>query len=100
MFVQTARANIARPTGDFLIDFHPDCAHLFLAIGDSGHGFKVFPVIGEKIVDAIDGTLDQELQHLWRWRSDARSNFRGTDDGTRGGRRGMTLDSEVLKGKL
>ncbi|RAK86388.1 fructosyl amino acid oxidase [Aspergillus costaricaensis CBS 115574] len=82
------------PTGDFLIDYLPHASGLFVATGDSGHGFKVFPIIGEKIADAIEGHLDSELQDLWRWKPNAPSTFQGTDDGTRGGRRGMILEQE------
>ncbi|CAH0057892.1 unnamed protein product [Clonostachys solani] len=85
------------PSGDFLIDYHPHVKGLFLATGDSGHGFKVFPVIGDKIVDAIEGHLDTELKDLWRWKPHAHVPFDGTDDGTRGGRRGMMLEEEWKK---
>lgn len=83
-----------RPSGDFLIDYHPDHDGLFLATGDSGHGVKVLPVIGEKIMDAIDGKLDHILRDLWRWREDVPATFKGTSDGTRGGRRGMMFREE------
>jgi sarcosine oxidase/L-pipecolate oxidase len=53
-----------RPTGDFLVDYVPHLSGLFLATGDSGHAFKVFPIIGDKIADAIEGKLDPELQDL------------------------------------
>ncbi|OQV02535.1 hypothetical protein CLAIMM_07721 [Cladophialophora immunda] len=86
------------PTGDFLIDYHPHYQDLFLVTGDSGHGFKVLPVIGDKVVDAIDGELDQDLQQLWRWREAAPGPWSGTDDGTRGGRRGMILNDEIEAG--
>ncbi|KAI9041582.1 NAD(P)/FAD-dependent oxidoreductase [Aspergillus affinis] len=80
------------PTGDFIIDYDPRAAGLFLATGDSGHAFKIFPIIGEKVVDAIEGNLESELRELWKWKSDAPSTFQGTNDGTRGGRRDMILD--------
>ncbi|KAK1150222.1 hypothetical protein N8T08_000124 [Aspergillus melleus] len=85
------------PTGDFIIDYYPRAAGLFLATGDSGHAFKVFPIIGEKVVDAIEGNLESELRELWKWKSDAPSTFQGTNDGTRGGRRDMVLETETHK---
>lgn len=77
-----------------MIDYHPQVDGLFIATGDSGHGFKVFPVIGEKIADAVERKLAPELQSLWRWRDESPLHFDGTDDGTRGGRRGMMLQTE------
>ncbi|KAK5045490.1 hypothetical protein LTR84_009108 [Exophiala bonariae] len=82
------------PSGDFLIDYHPEYEGLFLATGDSGHGVKVLPVIGQKIADSIEGKLDHTLQELWRWKEDIPSVFQGTSDGTRGGRRGMVFQEE------
>lgn len=86
--------NATRATGDFLIDYYPGVSGLFVATGDSGHGFKVFPIIGEKILDAIQGKLDYSLLELWRFREKAASTFHGVDDGTRGGKRGMILENE------
>ena len=85
------------PTGDFLIDYAPQANSLFLATGDSGHAFKVFPIIGERIADVIEGRLDPELRELWRWRTDSPNTFQGTDDGTRGGRRSMILEQELRR---
>ncbi|KAF7505159.1 hypothetical protein GJ744_001225 [Endocarpon pusillum] len=86
------------PSGNFLITAHPHSRNLFLATGGSGHAFKFFPVIGDKIVDAIEGTLEPGLRELWRWRADAEAAddmFDTTGDGSRGGPRGMRLDVEV-----
>ena len=81
-----------------MIDYHPEYKCLFLATGDSGHGFKVFPVIGDKIVDAIEGNMNKEYRELWQWKKDLPAGFQGTDDGTRGGRRGLILEDEAAKG--
>ncbi|KAL2431392.1 Amino acid oxidase imqH [Exophiala dermatitidis] len=92
------------PTGDFLITFHPRYKGLFIATGGSGHGFKFFPVIGDKIVDAIQGTLDPELAKEWRWRTDAEvaatgvvQDFIGCEDGSRAGPKGMILEQELAR---
>lgn len=85
------------PTGDFLLDWHRKYAGLFLATGGSGHGYKFFPVLGEKIVDAIEGQLEDELRQLWRW-GDGKSGEWGTEDGTRGGRKGMRWGEEMGRG--
>ncbi|PLB43924.1 fructosyl amino acid oxidase [Aspergillus steynii IBT 23096] len=83
------------PTGDFIIDYYPRATGLFLATGDSGHAFKILPIIGEKVVDAIDGNLEPEYRELWKWKTNAPGTFQGTNDGTRGGRRDMILQTEA-----
>ena len=86
------------PTGDFLVDWHPDVSNLFVACGGSGHAFKFFPVVGEKVVDALEGRLDGELGDLWRFRTPC-EGFDGCEDGSRGGRRGMRLEEELDRGR-
>ena len=85
------------PDGDFLIDYHPDAEGLFIATGGSGHAFKFFPIIGEKIADAVEGTLQPDLKESWRWKEAAAPDFVGCDDGSRAGPRGMLLDEELKR---
>lgn len=81
------------PTGDFLIDYHPQYEGLFLATGGSGHGFKFLPVLGDKIVAAVERRLEEELAGLWRWKErESVEGFEGTEDGSRG--RGGRMDLE------
>lgn len=87
------------PTGDFLIDYHPEYEGLFLATGGSGHGFKFLPVLGDKIVAAVQGALEDELAGLWRWPREKVLPFRGCEDGSRMGDREMVLEEEWAKGK-
>lgn len=94
------QANACSPDGNWLIDHHPSHPALFVATGGSGHGFKFFPVIGEKIVDAIEGHLDPELKELWQWKPQPAEGFIGTEDGSRAGEKGMLLDEEISKPRL
>ena len=89
------------PRGNFLISHHPSYAGLFLATGGSGHGFKFLPVLGEKILAAIEGNLEEELMKLWRWVGEEEKviPFEGTEDGSRAGRKGMVLEDEWKKGR-
>ena len=41
-------------SGDFLIDRHPEHAHIWFAGGGSGHGFKHAPMVGEYAAAAVD----------------------------------------------
>ncbi|KAH8820872.1 FAD dependent oxidoreductase [Xylogone sp. PMI_703] len=86
---------------DFLIDYHPQYSGLFLATGGSGHGYKFLPVIGEKIVDAMEGTLVDELREIWQYPKDAVRTFAWEEslDGSRGaGTPGMVLERELKRG--
>lgn len=88
---------ICRPKGDFLVTYHPAHPGLFLATGGSGHGYKFFPVLGEKIVDALEGRLEHELNELWKW-PESTDDFDGTEDGSRSGPKGLVLVDEMAKG--
>lgn len=113
------------PTGDFLVDWAPlpNNNSLFLATGGSGHGFKFLPVLGDYIVDAIEGHLDPAYKQLWTWPSDENLRvdhrlgeqgqqpvdtapreseeveaFLECKDGSRGGPKGMILQQELRRG--
>ncbi|KAK2880117.1 hypothetical protein FQN49_000564 [Arthroderma sp. PD_2] len=91
------------PKGDFIISFHPEIKSLFIATGGSGHGYKFLPVLGEKIVDAMQGKLDADLAALWTWpekpllRADGSVATVWTEDGSRSGVKGMVLADELGK---
>lgn len=46
----------------FWISRHPEIAGLVIAAGGSGHGFKFGPVIGDLVVDALEGNPNPVLQ--------------------------------------
>jgi sarcosine oxidase/L-pipecolate oxidase len=83
------------PDGNFIISHHPEHKNLFVATGGSGHGFKFFPVIGEKIVDILEGK-QTEYAELWRWREPV-EDFAYCDDGSRSGPKGMLLHAELAR---
>jgi sarcosine oxidase / L-pipecolate oxidase len=90
--------NVLRPSGDFLITYHPSHPNLFIATGGSGHGYKFFPVLGDQIVDALEGKLDAELQQLWRWpERPIQDGHVVTQDGSRSGKIGMILQDEIAR---
>ncbi|KAI1868528.1 uncharacterized protein JN550_006444 [Neoarthrinium moseri] len=51
-----------------LICEHPKWKNFILATGDSGHSFKILPIIGKHVVELIEGSLSDDLTHAWRWR--------------------------------
>jgi len=85
------------PAGEFLITYCDKPVEegglgmkgVFLATGGSGHGFKFLPVLGEKIVDVMEGK-DEEWARKWGWK-DRREWDGMTEDGSRAGRRGEVL---------
>jgi glycine/D-amino acid oxidase-like deaminating enzyme len=66
--------------GDFWIGRDPDRAGLAVAAGDSGHGFKFAPILGEIVADAIEGTITDATRRFG-WRTPAR---RKTEDARHG----------------
>ncbi|KAL3469243.1 FAD dependent oxidoreductase [Aspergillus californicus] len=86
------------PEGDFIITHHPSHTNLFLATGGSGHAYKFFPVIGDKVVDALEGTLSPQLKKLWDWPEAVdEGSFEGTEDGSRSGEKRLVLMEELAR---
>jgi glycine/D-amino acid oxidase-like deaminating enzyme len=63
--------------GNFWIAPDPEREGLVIAAGDSGHGFKFVPVLGEIIADAVEGKHNPLLEKF-RWRPEVRAGA-GTD---------------------
>ncbi|KAF4851672.1 L-saccharopine oxidase [Colletotrichum siamense] len=54
------------PDAHWLIDNHPKYPSLLLGTGDSGHAFKMFPIIGDYIADALEGR-PRGLRKEWKF---------------------------------
>jgi glycine/D-amino acid oxidase-like deaminating enzyme len=63
--------------GHLWIAHDPEREGLVVAAGDSGHGFKFAPVLGEIIADTVEGK-DNPLLEKFRWRPEVRVGS-GTD---------------------
>jgi glycine/D-amino acid oxidase-like deaminating enzyme len=62
--------------GDFWIGRDPDRPGLAVAAGDSGHGFKFAPVLGEVIADAIEEKPSRFTERFaWRLPAERKSEF-------------------------
>ncbi|KAF7517990.1 hypothetical protein G7054_g13613 [Neopestalotiopsis clavispora] len=82
------------PTGDFIMDYHPDYKNLFVGGGCSGHAFKFMPVLPKYMGQAIQKTLPDRLSAKWRFRKE----FQGKTDAFLGdGSRGGPLRRELTR---
>lgn len=53
-----------------VIDRVPGMQDVMVATGDSGHAFKYLPIIGDRIVDIMEGkNLEEPAIRAWGWRS-------------------------------
>ncbi|KAM0081360.1 hypothetical protein ACKRZS_006489 [Fusarium odoratissimum] len=55
---------------DFIIDYVPNTSSsvLFLS-GDSGHGFKFFPIFGGFVTDLLQSENGEQPEARWRWKN-------------------------------
>lgn len=81
-----------RPSGDWLLDFHPKYPSLFVAAGCSGHAFKFMPVIGDLIVDALSGKLGETQRQMWAFKQ----GIEGRVDGSRAHATTRLLSSSTM----
>ncbi|GFZ51937.1 hypothetical protein JCM24511_09707 [Saitozyma sp. JCM 24511] len=58
--------------GNWLLCEDPRYRGLILATGDSGHTFKMLPLVGKYVADLIEGKLSDADRELWKWRPQAR----------------------------
>lgn len=79
----------------FLIAYVPGTEGLVVASGGSGHGFKFLPVLGQHVVDVIEGK-DTEYTELFAWRSVPDGKRNGLEEGPGGWR---TLDKQRMVGR-
>ncbi|KAI8939413.1 hypothetical protein NX059_003195 [Plenodomus lindquistii] len=52
----------------FLIDKHPHLDNLIVAVSGSGNGFMACPAVGVLVADLLEGTLEDRLGIILRWR--------------------------------
>lgn len=79
---------------DWLIDHVPGVQGLVVASGGSGHGFKFLPVLGEHIVDVMEGK-ETEYTRLFQWRTVPTGKRNGLEEGLNGWR---TLHKHKMAG--
>ncbi|KAH9902019.1 putative fructosyl amino acid oxidasesarcosine oxidase [Xylariomycetidae sp. FL2044] len=67
------------PTSDFLVDRHPGIQNLAVVTGGSAHGWKFLCVLGDRVVDMLEGRLVPELRTRWKYKTaeDMKHNMEG-----------------------
>jgi sarcosine oxidase/L-pipecolate oxidase len=88
-----------RPTGDFIVSYHPGKKSLFIATGGSGHAFKFLPVIGEHIADLIERKPNARFKEKWAWPEKTVEEVI-TLDGSRGGITQLPLPQMLANAQL
>ncbi len=73
------------PTGDFIVDRHPHCDNLLVAAGGNGHAYKMLPVLGKYVVQALEGKLSPKLREKWKLDENRLAGQEFAGDGSRGG---------------
>ncbi|WVF69409.1 hypothetical protein IAT40_004186 [Kwoniella sp. CBS 6097] len=85
-----------RPSGDWLIDYHEQYPSLFIASGCCGHAFKFLPIIGDLVVEGIEGTLTSQQKDIWAYTH----RVQGREDASRTFSKIRVLDSSNVAARL
>lgn len=63
---------------DFIIDYVPNTSSSVLLLsGDSGHGFKFFPIFGEWVKNLLESDKGEQPVARWRWKDTAEGEKQG-----------------------
>ncbi|KAI0138999.1 FAD dependent oxidoreductase [Hypoxylon sp. NC0597] len=55
---------------DFIIDYVPETSNsVILLSGDSGHGFKMFPILGKWVKPLLEAKDGKQPVERWRWKN-------------------------------
>lgn len=80
---------------NWLIAPVPTTTNIVVASGGSGHGFKFLPVLGEHVVDVLEGK-DTEYTRLFAWREVLKGEWNGLEEGPEGWR---VLEKQEMVGR-
>lgn len=54
---------------DFIIDYLPGTGSSVMVLsGDSGHGFKMFPIVGSWVNNLLNAPEGRQIEKRWQWR--------------------------------
>ncbi|KAB8234203.1 hypothetical protein ETB97_005998 [Aspergillus alliaceus] len=66
---------------DFIVDYVPNTASSVIVLsGDSGHGFKMFPLVGSWVKDLLEAPNQRQSVARWRWKQPKPSDEKWGDD--------------------
>ncbi|KAI1774421.1 fructosyl amine:oxygen oxidoreductase [Hypoxylon cercidicola] len=84
-----------------LIDWYPRSRpgkrNFLLAVGGSGHGFKIMPAIGQVVLEFLEGRVDERTRRAFRWRPETAVNRNWWDVQDRWGADGKVMDFNNVK---
>ncbi|KAI0975082.1 FAD dependent oxidoreductase [Xylaria arbuscula] len=65
---------------DFIIDYVPNTANsVVLLSGDSGHGFKMFPIVGDWVKSLLEARDAKQSIARWQWKDKSKDGNWGAD---------------------
>ncbi|KAF3008903.1 hypothetical protein E8E13_011209 [Curvularia kusanoi] len=54
---------------NYIVDYLPETSSTVIVLsGDSGHGFKMFPIVGSWVKNLIDTPEGRQTEKRWQWR--------------------------------
>lgn len=83
---------------DFIIDYVPETSSSVMILsGDSGHGFKMFPIFGEWTKSLIESSDSKQSEARWRWKTVAKDGEAGQWGDDVSWRLGQTQELSEIK---
>lgn len=84
---------------DFIIDYLPGTSDSVLVLsGDSGHGFKMFPIFGSWVSDVLEN--NQQRNARWRWKQSDPNEGKGNWGGDVSWRLGDSKELSEIKPRI
>mgnify|MGYP002718634886 FL=1 len=81
---------------DFIIDFVPGTSSsVVLLSGDSGHGFKMFPIFGSWVSDFLQAGQQREAR--WKWKHAGPNESKGNWGGDVSWRLGVSKELSEIR---
>ena len=66
---------------DFIIDYLPETSNTVIVLsGDSGHGFKMFPIFGSWVNNLLNAPEGRQTERRWQWRTNKQNDDSASQD--------------------
>ncbi|KAI1377091.1 fructosyl amine:oxygen oxidoreductase [Hypoxylon crocopeplum] len=86
------------PLVDWDPNSRPSKRNFLLAVGGSGHGFKIMPAMGQVVLEFLEERVDERTRRAFRWRPETAVNRNWWDVQDRWGADGKVMDIRDVKG--